>query len=307
VKPPTPLTRAAFRSQAGPALLVCPACHGDLEIGSAEARCGCGLRFDVENGIPVLITGPSELARRQAAWFDDHEDAEWEIERPNGAPALYRWLLEEKFRRAVEGVELREATALAVCAGSGMDAELLARAGAHVIALDISPGAARRASERARRHQFDLLAVVGDATCLPFRDASVDVVYVHDGLHHLDDPLAGLAEMARVARSVVCLSEPARARVTALAVRAGLALEREEAGNTVGRLDAETVGVELVKAGFRILASGRYGMYYRHEPGHLARILSHRGLLTAAKASFLLTNGIAGRFGNKLAVVAVRP
>ncbi len=201
----------------------------------------------------MLLVDSSELVDRQAEWFDHEADAEWEIERPEGAPALHRWLLEEKFRRAVEGIDLRGATALVVCAGSGMDAEFLARAGANVIALDVSLGALRRAVERKRRHGFELLAVVGDAARLPFRDASVDVVFVHDGLHHLDDPLAGLAEMARVARSAVCVSEPARARITALAVRAGLALEREEAGNRVGRLDAEAVETVLRTKGFSIL------------------------------------------------------
>ena len=287
-------------------LLVCPACHGDLALGPTEARCRCGIRYEVDGRIPLLLVGPSEQSRRQAEWFDEQADDEWEIERPHGAPALHRWLLEEKFRRAVEGVELRGATALTICAGSGMDAEFLARAGANVVALDVSLGAARRANERARRHGFELLAVVGDAASLPFRDRSVDVVYVHDGLHHLDDPLAGLAEMARVARSAVCVSEPARAGITTLAVRAGLALEREEAGNRVGRLDAERVDAALRDRGFSIRTSRRYAMYYRHEPGRVVRLLSHRGLYEAATSSFKLANAAAGDFGNKLVVVAVR-
>jgi SAM-dependent methyltransferase len=306
VRPSVPLTEVASRPHAGLDLFACPICHGDLELGSTEARCRCGLRYEIQDGIPIFLVRPSEFARRQADWFDEHADAEWEIERPHGAPALHRWLLEEKFRRAVDGVELRDAMALAVCAGSGMDAELLARAGSNVIALDISTGAARRATERARRHGFELIAVVGDAASLPFRDASVDVVYVHDGLHHLDDPLAGLAEMARVARSAVCVSEPARAWITALAVRAGLALEREEAGNRVGRLDVEAVQTVLRDRGFSIRKSRRYLMYYRHEPGRLVRLLSHRGLFSTARVSFRLANAVTGRIGNKLAVVADR-
>ena len=295
------------RSASAPGLLVCPACRGELEAGTARARCECGREYAIEDGIPVLLVDSSELADRQAEWFDHEADAEWEIERPQGGPVLHEWLLQEKFRRSVRGIDLRGATALVVCAGSGMDAELLARAGAEVIALDVSLGALRRAVERKRRHRFELLAVVGDAARLPFRDASVDVVFVHDGLHHLDDPLAGLAEMARVARSAVCVSEPARAWITAVAVRAGLALDREEAGNRVGRLDAEAVEAELGKRGFRILESQRYGMYYRHEPGRMVRLLSYRGLCTVSKASFRLANSVAGRFGNKLAVVAIRP
>ena len=270
-------------------------------------RCECGLCFEVEDGVPVLLVHPSQLARRQAEWFDEEVNVEWEIDRPHGAPALHRWLLEEKFRRAVEGIGLRGSTVASICAGSGMDAELLARAGAKVIAVDVSRGAARRATERARRHGFELHAVVADAEQLPFRNASVDVVFVHDGLHHLDDPLVGLAEMARVARSTVSVSEPARTRITALAARAGLALEREDSGNSVGRLDAHAVEDELRRGGFRIVRSGRYGMYYRHEPGRIVRLLSRRELFTAATASFRLANAVAGRFGNKLAIVAARP
>jgi ubiquinone/menaquinone biosynthesis C-methylase UbiE len=44
---------------------------------------------------------------------------------------------------------------------------------------------------------------VADAERLPFPDRSIDVVYVHDGLHHLARPEAGLAEMTRVARLAV--------------------------------------------------------------------------------------------------------
>ena len=39
----------------------------------------------------------------------------------------------------------------------------------------------------------------------------------------------------------------------------------------------------------------------------LVRRLSHRGRFVAATASFRLANAVGGRFGNKLAVVAVRP
>ena len=118
---------------------------------------------------------------------------------------------------------------------------------------------------------------------------------------------SGLAEMTRVARSAVSVSEPARAAITALAARAGLALEREESGNSVARLDAETVEAELETGGFRVLQSRRYAMYYRHEPGRVVRLLSRNpGLFTVGTTSFRVANALTGRFGNKLAVVAVR-
>ena len=275
-------------------LLVCPTCRGDLELLSGRARCVCGADYEVQDGIPVLVSERSELEDRQAAWFDYQANDEWEIERPHGAPALYGWLMREKFRRSVRGVALRGATALVVCAGSGMDAEFLAGAGAEVIALDISIGAAQRAAERARRHQFEVGVVVGDAARLPFRDASIDVVYVHDGLHHLERPLSGLAEMARVARHAVCVSEPARAAVTGLAARFGLALEHEESGNRVARLSLDDARSTLTDQCFQISIAERYCMYYRHEPGPAVRFLSHQPLLGLAQVSFRVANTVAG-------------
>jgi hypothetical protein len=110
-----------------------------------------GASFRLEDGIAVFSEG-GEHARSQAAHFDE-EDDEFETSRPHGTTRFYEWLIQEKFRRAVAGLRNLPAgsTALAVCGGSGMDAELLARAGAQVVSADISLGASRRARARARR------------------------------------------------------------------------------------------------------------------------------------------------------------
>ncbi len=269
----------------------------------------CGWQFELADEIPVLLVETDQAKREQAEYFDHDADAEFEISRPHGAPALYGWLLAEKFRRSVNalGSSLHGATALCVCAGSGMDAEFLARAGARVIAADISLGAARRARERARRYGVEITPIVADVERLPFADASIDVVYVHDGLHHLERPLDGLAEMARVARRAVCVTEPARAAATRLAVRLGLALEREEAGNRVARMGVEEVAAVLHTHGFRVVRAERYAMYYRHEPGRAVRFLSAPGAFAVARAGFRAANLLVGAGGNKLVVVAVRP
>ena len=290
-------------------LLAFPACHGRLEWGDPEAACAaCGRVYPVEDGVPVFLDAADDYKLRQAAYFDDEADDEWEIERPAGAPELYRWLLAEKFRRSVAGLDgvVRGATALAVCGGSGMEAEFLARAGARVVTADISLGAARRARERARRHGFDVLSIVADVERLPFADRSVDLVYVHDGLHHVERPLAGLAEMARVARRAVSVNEPAAAAATRLAVRLGLAQDVEEAGNRVERLAPDAVAGVLRAAGFDVVRADRYAMYYRHEPGKAARLLSRPPALALAKAGFRGANAVLSRVGNKLTVQAVR-
>ncbi len=244
----------------------------------------------------------------QAQYFDESVDPEYETTRPHGAPRLHRWLLRKKFRLSVSGLEedLPKMTALTVCGGSGMDAEFLARAGARVITSDISFGAALRARERARRYGLSITPIVADAEHLPFADRQIDLVYVHDGLHHLEVPAVGLQEMARVARRSVCVTEPTRAIVTKLAVILGLALDREEAGNRVARLIPSEVSRLLSDSGFGAVKSHRYMMYYGHEPGVTSKIFSVPVLYQVARAGWMVINLFVGRIGNKLTVHATR-
>jgi SAM-dependent methyltransferase len=326
---PVDLTELQTDDPALHELLVCPSCCGSLHRQADSWVCRiCGTTFAISDGIPVFVTegaldhdeldlaagaghdnhGRAGHKRSQAAFFDEAALADFEIERPVGSPGLYRFLLTEKFRRSVEalGGRLDGWTALVVCGGSGMDAEFLAGVGASVISSDISLQAAHRVRERVRRHGTPILPIVADVEHLPFADRSVDLVYVHDGLHHLEDPSLGIMEMARVAKRAVCINEPARATATAIGVRLGVALDREEAGNPVARLESAGVGSGLQAAGFRVVHAGRYAMYYHHVPGRLMTLLSGRWLLAATILAWRLANGIIGRVGNKLTIVAVR-
>ena len=309
-------------------LLRCPACRSELAQGPDEVlRCdGCGRSFQIADGIPMLLlddraaehdeVGGHHVAHgsvdghkhEQSAHFDHGVAEAFEISRPHGTPRLYRFFMAEKFRRATASIrpDLNGVVALTVCGGSGMDAEFLARRGARVIASDLSAGAARRTRERARRYGVDITPIVADVERLPFADASVDLVFVHDGLHHLEDPERGLAEMTRVARSWVSISEPARAAATQLAIRVGVSLEREEAGNRVARLDPPAVVGTLRKAGFQPVVTDRYAMFYRHEPGRIFRLLSRRGMFPLVRLGWRVSNALLGRFGNKVAIVAER-
>jgi ubiquinone/menaquinone biosynthesis C-methylase UbiE len=293
-------------------LLACPDCLTELAWSQRSVTCrSCVSSFPLVDGVPVVLprlTEATELKRNQAEYFDGDVDPEYEITRPHGAARLYSWLLEEKFRRSITGLRdiLDDATVLTVCAGSGLDAEFLARTGARVIAADISLGASQRAAERGRRHGLPITAVVADVERLPFAGESIDVVYVHDGLHHLDRPEVGLAEMARVARRAVCVNEPARAAATRVGVRLGIAVDHEDSGNRVARLTLAEITNALRARGFQSVVAERYAMYYRHEPGTVARLLSVKALLPVTIRGFRVANRLAGRFGNKLAVQAVR-
>jgi SAM-dependent methyltransferase len=263
---------------------------------AALACTRCGARYPSRLGISILLrrdlfsakegSDPPTHKERQIGFFDQDSVDDFGVTRPRGAPELYGWLLGEKFRRSIIGLEdlLPGSTALTICGGSGLDAEYLARAGARVIASDISIGVLLQARERATRFGLEISFVVADAEALPFHDRSVDVVYVHDGLHHLERPALALAEMARV----------------------GWAEKQEEAGNLVRRLTLDEIVSELAARGFRPVAPHRYGMYYRHWPGRVVGALSQPVLLPLAKAGFGATNRIAGRYGNKLTVQAVR-
>jgi SAM-dependent methyltransferase len=196
--------------------------------------------------------------------------------------------------------------ALTVCGGSGMDAEFLARAGATVISSDLSLGAATRARQRSEKRGLGIRSIVADVEHLPFADRSVDLVAVHDGLHHLDDPYTGLSEMARVARHWVVVTEPARASITRLAVRLGIALEIEEAGNRVARMEPSEVAAFLRARGYVVLRAERYAMKYPHHPGSVFRLLSRPLVFPIVSVGWRLGNVLLGRFGNKMVVVAER-
>jgi len=189
-----------------------------------------------------------------------------------------------------------------------MDADFLAHAlpGTHFIASDISLGAAQRTAERARRFGLAIFSIVADVEHLPFADHAIDLVYVHDGLHHLEDPGTGLSEMARVAARAVSVTEPCAASATRLAVRLHIAQDTEDAGNRVARLESSRVIHDLSQAGFDGFYVDRYAMYYKHHPGAVMRVLSNPGLFVISRFAWHIANALVVRFGNKITVQAYR-
>ena len=316
-------TKTRFRTSTADgwaADLACPQCGRIVRQDQArmEWPCvACGWTGKVVDGIPMLVARPDTAAHdeidhvhkaRQVAHFDRLAEERFETERPHGAPLLYRFMMAEKFRRAVGPIrpQLVRSSALIVCGGSGMDAEVFARLGADVTTSDLSLGAARRAAARSARFGIRFASIVADVEQLPYPNNSVDLVAVHDGLHHLGDPFRGLSEMARVARRFVVVTEPARASMTNVATRVGLAHDTEAAGNRVARLDPREVADFLRSRGYAIVRAERYGMYYPHHPGAGFRLLSLPGIFPVVRMGWWIGNAILGRIGNKMVVVAER-
>ena len=252
------------------------------------------------------LTDPHKTA--QAREHDSPADPAREARRPQGTPWLHGWLLAERLRRSVDGLEphLRGAVAVTACGGTGMDAEYLARLGAQVISTEISLSAARLAHERFARAGVPALSVVADAERLPLANRAVAVGYVLDGMHHLRDPLEGVRELLRVAASAVAVSEPAAAGLTRVAIRLGLAKDVEAAGNPVARIEPGDVEALLSAHGFGAVSTDRYAMHYDPEVGGLVRLLS-RQRLRGTGAWITATIAAAGSgWGNKVAIRAVR-
>jgi SAM-dependent methyltransferase len=91
-------------------------------------------------------------------------------------------------------------TVLEVGAGSGRDALGLVQVGAIGIVLDYSPKSLELVQRQAREQRLEILLVRADALRMPFRDASIDVVFHQGLLEHFRDPLPLLRENARVTR-----------------------------------------------------------------------------------------------------------
>jgi demethylmenaquinone methyltransferase/2-methoxy-6-polyprenyl-1,4-benzoquinol methylase len=85
---------------------------------------------------------------------------------------------------------------LDLAAGTGASSLPFARAGANVVACDLSQGMI----DQGRRRHPELTFVRGDATALPFDDDEFDVVTISFGLRNVVDVPAALAEMLRVTR-----------------------------------------------------------------------------------------------------------
>lgn len=105
--------------------------------------------------------------------------------------------------------------------------------------------------------------VQADAESLPFADESFDLAIVHNGLHHLTNPAAGLRELWRVSRGAVIAIEPADSKLMPLYLRLGIARSHEDSGNEVIRFRKEDYLSFLGRNGDAQIFYRRY-FWYEH-------------------------------------------
>ncbi len=107
--------------------------------------------------------------------------------------------------------------------GDGCAFELLERHfhPSSIVAVDIDPRMVDRAREAVRRCRCEVDIGVGDLAKLKLANASVDVVFCHQSLHHVSDQASVLSEFRRVLRpgGVLLIAESCRIFVQSLWVR----------------------------------------------------------------------------------------
>jgi len=125
----------------------------------------------------------SDEYQRRNAEFIAHPDVRWGL-----------WQITDAELGALGAVAGKNVLELGC--GAGQFGAALARAGARVTGLDVSP----RQLEHARASGVEFPLVLGSADALPLPDASFDLVVADHGANRFVDPYAFVPEVARVLR-----------------------------------------------------------------------------------------------------------
>jgi len=110
----------------------------------------------------------------------------------NRNETIYR----ERLFRKLNGVFSRGRQVLDAGCGEGAVAEMLAERGCQVTGVDVEP----HPEAWARRGERGICFQEGSAEKLQFKDASFDVVWAQDALHHMAHPEQALREFWRVVK-----------------------------------------------------------------------------------------------------------
>jgi SAM-dependent methyltransferase len=168
-------------------LLACPECRGSLELLDSPTGAGlicraCGSSYPVRGGVPRLASQPYVASfGRQWNSFDvarDEEDL-----------AVF------KAKTGWDLAELSGKFVLDAGCGGGRYARLLGRAGANVVALDLSDAVEKAASLCADLP--NVLVVQADLLNLPLSARSVDFAFSIGVLHHSPNARAAFDQVAK--------------------------------------------------------------------------------------------------------------
>ncbi len=238
----------------------------------------------------------SDFVRQQQAYMDEAlPRAPW-VDRaaltPLGDVAHHASLMAA---RAYLPDDLSQASVLIVNCGSGVDTRYFELEGTgKLFVTDISRAGLRVTADRCG----PVTATLADTGVLPFADDSFDFVGVRSGLHHLEEPYRGLAEMFRVCRKGCFFIEGHATPLVPLFVSLGMLEAEEEAGNQVFRFTEDDVAREAQRLGARRcrVTTG----WYLQIPWLIRCVGPIPGRAPAViwRAGLRLLNACVGRLGN---------
>jgi glycosyltransferase involved in cell wall biosynthesis/ubiquinone/menaquinone biosynthesis C-methylase UbiE len=107
---------------------------------------------------------------------------------------------EPPFSALIPYADLAGKHVLEIGCGTGVHTRLLAEAGAHVTAIDLTPTAVELTTRRLALAGQTATVVEADAESMPFADASFDFVWSWGVIHHSNDTNRVIGEIARVLR-----------------------------------------------------------------------------------------------------------
>jgi ubiquinone/menaquinone biosynthesis C-methylase UbiE len=195
----------------------------------------------------------TEYRTAQAKYFNSvaYRDAEHPVVSAYAEPKV----------RYIEQYVRLEGRILDVGCGNGIFTVRFARAGAKVVGLDYSLFLLRQNPHRGLS--------CGDATALPFADASFDIAFEGNVLHHVPNRENVIREMVRVSRRYVVLLEPNRYNPLMFAFSVVVRAERGGLKSCVTRLQQEARN-----CGLRVVDSITTGMISQNNtPAALMPIL----------------------------------
>lgn len=175
------------------ALLRCPCCREELTSSEDILSCtGCGTKFPVVEGVPVLLNEPSsiftmkDVIGHRDTFFPDTRSGRFKAALRRFVPSL-NWNLKAtaNYHRLGALLARRARRRVLVVGGSIVGTGLDALTGVELVESDIALGAGR-------------VLLICDAHDIPFADGTFDGVVAQAVLEHVVDPQRCVDEMHRV-------------------------------------------------------------------------------------------------------------
>lgn len=167
---------------------VCPECHGDLRLHSADSgeivegrlECGCGRRYDVTRGVPRFVGGEQyadTFGRQWTRWARTQQDS------LNG-----QTIFRQRFERYTGRTPERLAGNVVVDAGCGPGAfvDVIKRHARVAIGFDLS--VAIDACYALHGQDPSVYLAQADIFKPPVRPGAADFLYTFGVVHHTPDP-----------------------------------------------------------------------------------------------------------------------